>query len=141
MKNDAEATQIAQARRTTIENLSSSLRKELEWIPLKALRKERTERYSSAEAMGQDVGTPAARSGLSKDVYLTLEPGAAPGDPVATIRVFVKPMIMWLWIGGLVMAIGTVLSAFPGRRRRAVDPVSAPIEVEETAPVESGTPA
>jgi cytochrome c-type biogenesis protein CcmF len=91
-------------------------------------------------AMGQDVGTPAVRAGLTKDVYLTLEPGAAPGDSVATIRVFVKPMIMWLWIGGLVMAIGTVLSAFPGRRRRAVDPVSAPIE-QPSEPVGSESSA
>ena len=34
----------------------------------------------------------------------------------ATIRVFVKPLILWLWIGGAVMAIGTLLAAFPGRR-------------------------
>ena len=34
-------------------------------------------------------------------------------------------MILWLWIGGAVMAIGTMLAAFPGaRRRRPTDPVS-----------------
>ncbi len=31
---------------------------------------------------------------------MTLDQGAAPGDTTATIRVFVKPMILWLWIGG-----------------------------------------
>jgi tetratricopeptide (TPR) repeat protein len=31
------------------------LRQELEWIPLKALRKDRTERYASADSLGQDV--------------------------------------------------------------------------------------
>ncbi|WP_277619171.1 cytochrome c-type biogenesis CcmF C-terminal domain-containing protein, partial [Ilumatobacter nonamiensis] len=78
--------------------------------------------------IGQTVGTPSVRTGLSNDVYLTLEPGAEPGGTTATIRVFVKPMILWLWIGGLVMAIGTLLAAFPSsRRRRAIDPVSAPI--------------
>jgi cytochrome c-type biogenesis protein CcmF len=42
--------------------------------------------------------------------------------------VFIKPMILWLWIGGGIMALGTLLAAFPGSRRRiAVDPVSAPI--------------
>jgi len=80
--------------------------------------------------MGQDVGTPAVRTGLAEDVYLTLEPGAVPGETTATIRAFVKPMIVWLWIGGLVMALGTLLAAFPGqRRRRPVDPVSAPVPV------------
>ncbi len=91
--------------------------------------------------IGQDVGTPAVRTGLTGDVYLTLEPGAAAGDTTATIRAFVKPMILWLWIGGLVMAIGTVLAAFPGtRRRRPVDPVSAPITVDVTAPADDDEP-
>ena len=41
---------------------------------------------------------------------------------------FLKPLIVWLWIGGLMMAVGTLFAAFPGnRRRRPVDPVSAPV--------------
>jgi cytochrome c-type biogenesis protein CcmF len=78
--------------------------------------------------IGQDIGTPSVRTGPVDDVYLTLEPGAEPGAESATIRVFVKPLILWLWIGGAVMALGTLLAAFPGsRRRRPTDPVSAPI--------------
>ncbi|HEU4841647.1 MAG TPA: hypothetical protein VFT09_09400, partial [Ilumatobacteraceae bacterium] len=63
----------------------------------------------------------------------------------ATIRVFVKPLILWLWIGGGLMAVGTLLAAFPGRRRRRpTDPVSAPIDVgsaptRPTELVEAGT--
>ncbi len=84
--------------------------------------------------MGRDIGTPSVRTGLAEDVYLTLDPGAAAGDTTATIRVFVKPMILWLWIGGAIMAIGTLLAAFPGsRRRRAIDPVSAPTPEPERA--------
>ncbi len=80
--------------------------------------------------IGADIGTPSVRTGLTEDVYLTLGQGAAPGDTSVTIRVFVKPMILWLWIGGAIMAIGTLLAAFPGSRRRiAIDPVSAPIDV------------
>jgi cytochrome c-type biogenesis protein CcmF len=78
--------------------------------------------------IGADIGTPSVRTGLTKDVYLTLGQGVSPGDTTATIRVFVKPMILWLWIGGGIMALGTLLAAFPGNRRRiAVDPVSAPV--------------
>jgi cytochrome c-type biogenesis protein CcmF len=33
-------------------------------------------------------------------------------------------MIVWLWIGGLLMAVGTVLAAFPGNRRKPTAPVS-----------------
>ena len=75
-------------------------------------RRRRSEHHRSAPAS-------------TKDVYLTLEPGCRarwhrcgdPGlreadDPVAVDR-------------RGVMAIGTVLAAFPGKRRRATDPVSA----------------
>ena len=34
---------------------------------------------------------------------------------------------IWLWIGGAVMALGTLLAVFPGRRRNPIDPVSAPL--------------
>jgi cytochrome c-type biogenesis protein CcmF len=51
-----------------------------------------------------------------------------------TIGVRTFPLAMWLWTGGGIMAVGTLLSAFPGkRRRRPTDAVSAPIQVEEPA--------
>ena len=43
-----EATVIAQNRRMEIHTLTRHLKKELEWIPLKAMHKERSERYRSA---------------------------------------------------------------------------------------------
>jgi len=57
---------------------------------------------------------------------------SASGEPAADavlLRVIVQPMIVWLWIGGGVMAFGTILAAWPGRRRRPTDPVSAPVDV------------
>jgi serine/threonine protein kinase/tetratricopeptide (TPR) repeat protein len=50
-----DSQRIASARKTRLGELQTILKKELEWIPLKALRKERQERYSSAEALGDDV--------------------------------------------------------------------------------------
>jgi len=43
-------------------------------------------------------------------VYLQIValPEAA-GDPIA-LRVIVRPLIVWLWIGGIIMALGTVLA-------------------------------
>jgi cytochrome c-type biogenesis protein CcmF len=74
---------------------------------------------------GQNIGTPSVRSTLTHDIMLTVLafPEAA-GDPV-TVRVVVQPMIIWLWIGGAVMAIGTLFAAFPGRRRNPLAPTSA----------------
>ena len=47
------------------------------------------------------------------------QPAAAPGATEVHLEVFLKPLIIWLWIGGPMMAAGTVLAAFPGGRRRA----------------------
>jgi cytochrome c-type biogenesis protein CcmF len=86
--------------------------------------------------IGMPVGTPSVDSGIVNDLYVTLEPGASDGDTRATIRAFVKPLILWMWLGGAIMAAGTLLAAFPGSgRRRPTDPVSAlvPTSGEESS--------
>ncbi len=50
-----EAKKVAQSRRTEIATLAKKLHKELEWIPLKAMRKERAERYRSASEFADDI--------------------------------------------------------------------------------------
>jgi cytochrome c-type biogenesis protein CcmF len=85
--------------------------------------------------MGTSIGTPSVKAGPTGDVYLTIA-GNRPPDPAGDevhLEVFLKPLVIWLWIGGLLMAAGTVLAAFPGdRRRRPIDPVSAPVPVAAT---------
>ena len=46
---------IAQNRQTSRRGLIRKLRKELEWIPLKAVRKERTRRYRSVSELADDI--------------------------------------------------------------------------------------
>jgi len=58
-----EAHKVAENRRTEIGTLAKHLRNELEWIPLKAMRKERSDRYRSASELSDDIenylkGTP-----------------------------------------------------------------------------------
>ncbi len=50
-----EANRAANNRRTEVIALAKRLHKELEWIPLKAMRKERTERYRSASELADDI--------------------------------------------------------------------------------------
>ena len=80
---------------------------------------------------GKAIGTPSVKTGITKDIYLTLESTTGAGTDQASIKVFIKPMIVWMWIGGGLMAIGTLLAAFPGKRRRLpTSPVSSPIPTE-----------
>jgi cytochrome c-type biogenesis protein CcmF len=79
---------------------------------------------------GRTIGTPSVRVGWTEDIYLALQRAPEEGDDTIGLRVIVSPLVQWLWIGGGVMVLGTVLAAFPGRRRRIpTDPVSAPVEV------------
>jgi cytochrome c-type biogenesis protein CcmF len=77
---------------------------------------------------GQVIGTPSVRVGPTEDVYLALtsspetaDPG---GDGAATdaigLRVVVQPLVVWVWTGGMVMVLGTVLALIPGRSRRRI---------------------
>lgn len=93
----------------------------------------------------QVIGTPSVRTTATHDVALTLLSSPEGERTSATIRVTVQPLVVWLWIGGGIMAAGTALAAFPGRRRDPLDPVSAPpvpeprsttVRPSEGAPVE-----
>ena len=77
-------------------------------------------RFSAA---GTPIGTPSVRTGLRYDLYFTLAKLPTVDGGAAVIGVKVQPMIVWLWVGGLIMAIGTALAIVPGRRtRRPTDP-------------------
>jgi cytochrome c-type biogenesis protein CcmF len=82
--------------------------------------------------MGNNIGTPSVKSSWRYDLYLTLEPPVKSESGEARIKVFIKPLVMWMWIGGGMMAVGTLLALFPGRRRRPTDAVSAQIDTGKT---------
>lgn len=75
----------------------------------------------------QTIGTPSVRTTLTDDVALSVIDVGDGADPPVTIRVTIQPFVVWLWIGGGVMALGTLLAVFPGRRRDPLAPVSAPV--------------
>jgi tetratricopeptide (TPR) repeat protein len=54
-RDSGTAQRISKGRREQIEALISALRRELEWIPLMAIRKDRERRYSSADALSKDI--------------------------------------------------------------------------------------
>ncbi|HEV3402066.1 MAG TPA: heme lyase CcmF/NrfE family subunit [Acidimicrobiales bacterium] len=66
----------------------------------------------------QSIGSPSVRVGPFEDVYLTLVAAPEEGQTAAVIGVNIQPLVVWLWIGGGVMALGTLLAAWPGRTRR-----------------------
>ena len=62
------------------------------------------------------IGTPSVRTGVLQDVYLTLVSSPTQTGKVA-LRVQINPMVLWLWIGGGIMALGVALALLPARKR------------------------
>ena len=58
------------------------------------------------------------RLGLKEDVYLVLGDFARDGSH-ATIRLQINRLVSWIWIGGVIITLGTVLAILPERRRPA----------------------
>ena len=96
---------------------------------------------SQYPGFGQLIGTPSVRTGLTEDVYLTITRLPESEGDAVTLRVIIEPMALWLWVGGGIMALGTVLAAWPGRRRRPEDPVSAPVRTTTAGPDQPERPA
>ncbi len=71
------------------------------------------------KGQNQPVSEVDVRSTWREDVYLILADFAE--DESATIKVYVNPMVRWIWFGGWVIAFGTMVSVWPDRlelRRR-----------------------
>ena len=58
------------------------------------------------------------RLGLMEDLYLVLGDFAQDGSH-ATVKVQVNRMVSWIWIGGLILTLGTVLAILPERKKPA----------------------
>jgi cytochrome c-type biogenesis protein CcmF len=75
---------------------------------------------SSYPGFGTGIGTPSVRTGLVRDLYLTLI-SSPTADARVTLGVQVNPMVLWLWIGGLLMALGTAVALLPAKRTPVLD--------------------
>lgn len=66
------------------------------------------------------IGTPSVRTGLREDVYLSLSSSENDEGKIG-LTVGVNPLVVWLWVGGTVMAVGVVVCLVPQRRARRRD--------------------
>jgi cytochrome c-type biogenesis protein CcmF len=74
---------------------------------------------------GAAIGTPSVRTGVLRDVYLTLVTSPDESGRI-TLGVQLSPMVVWLWIGGGIIICGTAVAVWPARRaRRRTEAVAA----------------
>ena len=98
-----EGKMVAEKRRTEVAVLAKCLHRELEWIPLKAMQKERAERYRSASELADDISK-----------YLNGEPLIA-GPPSTSYKLKKFVRRNRILVGGIatvlvVLIVGIVIS-------------------------------
>src|SRR5216683_1003305 len=71
---------------------------------------------------GQSLTHVAISSSPIADVYVVL--AGTNGDGSASFRIFVNPLVSWIWAGGAIIILGVLLGN-AGERRVAVAPVAA----------------
>jgi cytochrome c-type biogenesis protein CcmF len=65
--------------------------------------------YESQQAMT----IPGLRSSLEEDVYILLVEWEPLTAARATFKMFVNPLLNWVWLGGFVFIVGNLIAAWP----------------------------
>ncbi|HWH79407.1 MAG TPA: cytochrome c-type biogenesis CcmF C-terminal domain-containing protein, partial [Candidatus Binatus sp.] len=59
------------------------------------------------------IGRAVHQSSLSEDIYLILSGFSEVDRNQATLKVLVRPLVIWMWIGGFVITLGTLICIAP----------------------------
>lgn len=92
-------------------------------VPLRATHADtpvallRAERRQYVDSRGSPTFDPSTNAGIHssprQDTYVTL---ASVADDRAVLRIAFNPLVMWVWIGGMVLVVGGLMAMWPGRR-------------------------
>jgi cytochrome c-type biogenesis protein CcmF len=63
----------------------------------------------------QPVTVPGVYSTFGEDVYALLLGWEGTESTRATFRIYLNPLINWIWIGGMVLILGILVAAWPTR--------------------------
>ncbi len=62
------------------------------------------------------IGRAVHRSTFSEDLYVILSGFSEIEQNQATVKILIRPLVSWIWFGGFVMALGTLVAICPIRR-------------------------
>ena len=66
---------------------------------------------------GQTVTMPGVRSTLEDDLYVVLVDWEDISAEGATFKVYRNPLVNWLWLGAILLAVATFVAGWPERER------------------------
>ena len=67
-------------------------------------------------AQQSPIGRAVHLSSLDEDVYLILSGFSEVNRNEATVKLLVRPLVAWMWIGGFIIAFGTLICIVPMRK-------------------------
>ncbi len=68
------------------------------------------------------IGRAVHQSSLTEDIYLILSGFSQVDRNQATLKVLVRPLVIWMWIGGFVIAFGTLICISPIGKKAPLTP-------------------
>jgi cytochrome c-type biogenesis protein CcmF len=84
----------------------------------------------------QPMTIPGVRSTMEDDLYVLLVDWMPLSSQGATFKVYHNPLVNWLWLGGLVFILGTLVAAWPDK-----DPEAAHVRSRRPGKAASGSQA
>jgi len=63
----------------------------------------------------QQMTIPGVRSTMEDDFYMILVDWQPISTQAATFKIYHNPLVNWLWLGGIVFILGTLIAAWPDR--------------------------
>ncbi len=93
-------------------------------------------RMNHYDSQREPIGSPAVRSFLFEDLYLSVMNLDAAGGRVG-LHVYVNPLVGWIWFATGVMAIGGLLAVLPLPRRKTLVNEKAVARPSDRVPSES----
>ncbi len=76
----------------------------------------------------QNMTIPGNRSTFRDDLYVLLVDWQPVSSMGATFKIYVNPLVNWLWIGSLLFLVGILIAAWPDK-----DPESEPVRVTRSS--------
>lgn len=111
-------TEERQSHRTVVRSRFTLLRQQQEIAALHPALNFYARRAPLPE---EPIGSPAVHATPFRDLYLVLATFQEDGAAV-TVRVLLRPLVMWIWIGGGIMLAGAAVALLPDRKRRRTEP-------------------
>jgi cytochrome c-type biogenesis protein CcmF len=83
-------------------------------------------RMNQYETQREPIGTPAVRTFLTGDVYLSIMNVSQGGETLGLLAM-INPMVGWIWVATAVMGMGGLIALLPRRRTEVAARPAAPV--------------